>query len=142
MSLCISLAWLCRKFDDRKNKILLLSFAGVLIASEIFKQIFFFFVVEENAICWGEFPFQMCSMPMYLCPVAVLSKNERISRDLRLYDVLQSARRIRGRFRALGSLPHAGAADDPRDRLALFARLPRVLHNLFAPRGKLEARLF
>ena len=80
MSLCISLARLCRKFDDRKNKILLLSFAGVLIASEIFKQIFLFFVIEDNAICWGEFPFQMCSMPMYLCPVAVLSKNERISR--------------------------------------------------------------
>lgn len=82
MTLCISLAWLCRKFDDKKNKILLLAFAGVLIVSEVFKQLFLFYVVEDHAICWGEFPFQMCSMPMYLCPVAVFSKNERVKRTV------------------------------------------------------------
>ena len=80
LTLCISLAWLCRKFDDRKNKILLLSFSGVLILSEIFKQIFLYYVIEDGGISWGEFPFQMCSLPMYLCPLAVLSKNERISK--------------------------------------------------------------
>ncbi len=80
LTLCISLAWLCRKFDDRKNKILLLSFAGVLIASEILKQVFLFYVIEGGAISWGELPFQMCSMPMYLCPIAVLCKNERVKR--------------------------------------------------------------
>ena len=80
LSLCISLAWLCRNFDERKNKILLLSYAGVLIASEIFKQFFLFYVLNEGAIAWGEFPFQMCSMPMYLCPLAVFTKNERIRR--------------------------------------------------------------
>ena len=80
MTLCISLAWLCRKFDDRKNKILLLAFAGVLIFSEIFKQLFLFYVIEDNSIYWGEFPFQMCSLPMYLCPIAVFCKNERIKK--------------------------------------------------------------
>ena len=82
MSLCISLAWLCSNFDERKNKILLLSYAGVLIASEIFKQFFLFYVLNEGAIAWGEFPFQMCSMPMYLCPIAVFCKNERVKRAL------------------------------------------------------------
>ncbi len=80
MTLCISLAWLCRKFDDKKNKILLLTFAGVLIASEIFKQLFLFYVIEDHTICWGEFPFQMCSMPMYLCPIAVFCNNDRVKR--------------------------------------------------------------
>ncbi len=78
--LCISLAWFCRKFDDKKNKILLLSFAGVLIASEVFKQVFLFYVIEGGGISWGEFPFQMCSMPMYLCPLVVFTKNERLRR--------------------------------------------------------------
>ena len=78
LTLCISLAWLCRKFDEKKNKILLLTFSGVLIASEIFKQLFLYFVLCNNSICWGEFPFQMCSLPMYLCPIAVLSKNKRV----------------------------------------------------------------
>jgi len=77
---CILMAWFCRKFNDRQNKILLLCFSGVLIASEIFKQLFLFYAVEQQEICWGEFPFQMCSMPMYLCPIAVFSKNERLRR--------------------------------------------------------------
>ncbi len=80
LTFCISLAWLCRKFDDKKNKILLLSFAGVLIASEVLKQLYLFYVIEGGAISWGEFPFQMCSMPMYLCPIAVFYKNERVKR--------------------------------------------------------------
>lgn len=80
LTLCISLAWLCRKFDERKNKILLLTFSGILIASEIFKQLFLYFVLCNNSICWGEFPFQMCSLPMYLCPIAVLSKNKRVQK--------------------------------------------------------------
>lgn len=82
LSLCIALAYLCRRFDDKKNKILLLSFAGVLIASEIFKQTFLYFTAEVHAVSWGEFPFQMCSMPMYLCPIAVFCKNERVKRAL------------------------------------------------------------
>ena len=80
LSACISLAWLCRRFDEKKNKILILSFAGVLIASEVFKQLFLFYVIEGGAISWGEFPFQMCSMPMYLCPLAIFVKNERLRR--------------------------------------------------------------
>lgn len=80
LTLCVSLAWLCRRFDDRKNRILLLSFSGVLIFSEIFKQIFLYYVIEDGGICWGELPFQMCSLPMYLCPIAVFSKNERLKK--------------------------------------------------------------
>ena len=77
-TVCISAAWFLRKLDERKNKIFLLTFAGILIASEIFKQIFLYYVECGGAICWGEFPFQMCSLPMYLCPVAVFAKNERL----------------------------------------------------------------
>ena len=80
LTLCISLAWFCRRFDNKKHKALLLTFAGVLILSEIFKQIFLFYVVKDGSICWGELPFQMCSLPMYLCPVAALCKNDRIKK--------------------------------------------------------------
>ena len=80
LSLCITLAWICRCFDEKKNKILILSFAGVLIASEVFKQMFLFYIIEGGAVSWGEFPFQMCSMPMYLCPLAVFARNERVRR--------------------------------------------------------------
>ena len=80
LSLCITLAWICRRFDEKKNKILILSFAGALIASEVFKQLFLFCVIEGGTVSWGEFPFQMCSMPMYLCPLAIFAKSETVRR--------------------------------------------------------------
>ena len=80
LTLCFSLAYFLRNLGERGNKILLLTFAGVLILSEVFKQLFLYYVTNDNSICWGEFPFQMCSLPMYLCPIAVLSKSERVKR--------------------------------------------------------------
>lgn len=80
MTFCISMAWLCRRLDEKKNRVLLLSIAGVLILSEIVKQLFLYYVTNGHAICWGEFPFQMCSLPMYLCPFVCFSKNERAKR--------------------------------------------------------------
>ncbi len=80
LTLCITLAFLCRRFDEKKNAVLLLTLSGILILSEIVKQLFLFYITNDHSICWGEFPFQMCSMPMYLCPVAVFCKNERIKR--------------------------------------------------------------
>ena len=80
MGFCISMAWLCRRFDEKKNRILLLSLAGALILSEIVKQLFLYYVTNGYAICWGEFPFQMCSLPMYLCPFVCFGKNEKAKR--------------------------------------------------------------
>ncbi len=71
-------AWACRRFDEKKNKILLLTFSGVLIASEIFKQFFCMYAINGGEYYWYEIPFQLCSMPIYLCPIAALCKNERI----------------------------------------------------------------
>ncbi len=80
LTLCFSLAFFLRNLSERGNKILLSTFAGVLILSEIFKQLFLYYVLCDNSICWGEFPFQMCSLPMYLCPIAVFAKSERLRR--------------------------------------------------------------
>ncbi len=74
----IGLAWLFRRFDEKKNKILLLTFSGILIAAEIFKQFFCLYVINGGEYYWYEIPFQLCSMPIYLCPLAALCKNERI----------------------------------------------------------------
>ena len=77
-SVFITGAWLLRRADERQNKIILLTYAGILIASEIFKQVFLYYVLCDGAICWSEFPFQMCSLPMYLCPLVAFTKNERL----------------------------------------------------------------
>ena len=39
----------------------------VLVILEIWKQLFIYFIVNGGAYDWWYFPFQLCSVPMYLC---------------------------------------------------------------------------
>ena len=45
-----------------------LAIAGwILVILEIWKQLFLFYIVNNGAYDWWYFPFQLCSVPMYLC---------------------------------------------------------------------------
>ena len=45
-----------------------LFFCGLLLAvSEIYKQGFLYYIVNNSHYDWWYFPFQLCSVPMYLC---------------------------------------------------------------------------
>ena len=46
----------------------------VLAALEIYKQLFLFYIVNGRAYDWWFFPFQLCSVPMYLCILLPLVK--------------------------------------------------------------------
>ena len=51
-----------------KKRIRFLAAAGWLMAlSEIYKQLFLYHIVNEGAFDWWFFPFQLCSVPMYMC---------------------------------------------------------------------------
>ena len=39
----------------------------VLAAMELYKQLFLCFIVNGGAYDWWDFPFQLCSVPMYMC---------------------------------------------------------------------------
>ncbi len=54
---------------------------GILLAAgELYKQLFLYYVVF-GTYNWWYFPFQLCSIPMYLCLLApVLRRNDRIFR--------------------------------------------------------------
>ena len=50
------------------SRIRLLAAAGwLLLILEIYKQLFLFYVVNGSVYDWWFFPFQLCSIPMYLC---------------------------------------------------------------------------
>lgn len=55
--------------DPRELKLIrVLSVCGwILILMEIFKQLFLYYTVNGGAYDWWYFPFQLCSVPMYLC---------------------------------------------------------------------------
>ena len=53
---------------DRTALIKILSVCGwVLVILEVYKQLFLYHIVNGGAYDWWFFPFQLCSVPMYLC---------------------------------------------------------------------------
>ena len=85
---CGFTAWKLRNVDDKMlNRILFL--CGLVLAlSEVFKQFFCFYVVEKNAYHWGEFPFQLCSTPMYMCLIVPFLKDGPLRRAMYSFMVL------------------------------------------------------
>ena len=56
-----------KRIDDA-GRIRLLAACGWLLAvMEVYKQLFLYYVVNGGVYDWWYFPFQLCSVPMYLC---------------------------------------------------------------------------
>ena len=72
-------AYFLSRKTERKFFIRLLFFCGVILAaSEIYKQLFLYYVVNQEQYDWWYFPFQLCSLPMYFCLLLPLVKNRRL----------------------------------------------------------------
>lgn len=70
----IAAAFLLRKLSGRAEKRLYLTVGVLLILSEIFKQLAF--TAAEGAYRFDLIPFQLCSIPMYLCIlIGILPEN-------------------------------------------------------------------
>lgn len=81
----IIIALLCifgRKLDDKKARIVLGVFWGMMVLFEIYKQIVFAFNYDGTKVSWDyawyAFPFQFCSTPMYVLPFAIFLKDGKI----------------------------------------------------------------
>ena len=52
----------------KKRVVRVLAITGwILVILEIWKQLFLYYIVNNGAYDWWYFPFQLCSVPMYLC---------------------------------------------------------------------------
>lgn len=51
----------------------------LLLLSEFYKQGFLFFIVHSGHFNWWYFPFQLCSIPMYLCLLYPIAERFRLS---------------------------------------------------------------
>ncbi|MEY8336565.1 hypothetical protein AALB16_00825 [Lachnospiraceae bacterium 62-35] len=59
---------LAKKTSFEKSSSSVLFCCGlVLAACELYKQAFLYFIVNSKSFDWWYFPFQLCSIPMYLC---------------------------------------------------------------------------
>lgn len=64
----VGLALLLYSFSDRITFNQVIGCTGLLLAvGEIYKQLFYYYILNEHSYDWWLFPFQLCSLPMYLC---------------------------------------------------------------------------
>ena len=87
-AVCGFTAWKLRHASGKAiGRILFL--CGLLLSlSEVFKQFFCYYVIAENTYHWGEFPFQLCSIPMYMCLFAPFLKPGKFQRAMYSFMVL------------------------------------------------------
>ena len=52
---------------EKKRMHILTGMGWVLLIMELYKQFFYFYIVNDGAFDWWFFPFQLCSVPMYMC---------------------------------------------------------------------------
>lgn len=60
-------AWRLRTRTEVFRMRLLFSLGILLALSEAYKQLFLYYIVNGGQYDWWYFPFQLCSVPMYLC---------------------------------------------------------------------------
>lgn len=72
--------FLFKKNKEKRLKTVLIVFAIVFIFFEILKQVLFTY--QAGYYQWYAFPFQFCSMPLYLLPLVLFVKNERFKTAL------------------------------------------------------------
>lgn len=77
-----------RRASDKTEKIILMSAWGLLVLFEIYKQLVFAVNFNET-VCWeyrwDSFPFQFCSSPLYLFPLAALPRSEKFRDVIRMF---------------------------------------------------------
>jgi len=62
-------AWKLRTRSEAFRLHLLFACGIFLAFSEVYKQLFLYYIENNRHYDWWYFPFQLCSLPMYLCPL-------------------------------------------------------------------------
>ena len=67
-----------KHISNRKSDWFIFSMGIFLLSTEIYKQLFYYYVVTPYEYSWWIFPFQMCSIPMYGSLAIHFIKNEKL----------------------------------------------------------------
>ncbi|MBQ8497909.1 MAG: YwaF family protein [Clostridia bacterium] len=78
VALSILLARKFRNVSEKGNRIILFSTGMFLLITEIYKQLFYYYYIGNGSYQWWIFPFQLCSVPMYLCIIAAFLKPGKV----------------------------------------------------------------
>ena len=87
-AVCGLSAWKLRYARERTINGILFACGLALALSEVYKQFFCYYIIAEGSYHWGEFPFQLCSTPMYMCLIVPFLKDGRFRRAMYSFMVL------------------------------------------------------
>lgn len=76
--MCIYFANKLKNANDKKNNKILFLMGLFLLIIEIYKELFYYFVVNDGEYDFSIFPFQLCDVPMYICLIVPLVKNKKV----------------------------------------------------------------
>ncbi len=85
LTAAVAAAWLLRNTGDRGNRIVLAAVGGFLLLTEVYKILFHIVVNPYDWGFFGCFPFQLCSVPMYLSLFCAVCRNEKLNHWLYEY---------------------------------------------------------
>ncbi len=74
----VTVCFFTRSNSDKTFRIVLFSIGSALLLSEIYKQLYYGYAAGEDGYDWHIFPFQLCSVPMYLSIVIGCMKKNKI----------------------------------------------------------------
>ncbi len=66
LAVIVPAAWVLRNTGEKGNRWVLGTVGGFLLLTEVYKILFHIYVNPYNWGFWGCFPYQLCSVPMYL----------------------------------------------------------------------------
>ena len=87
-TVCGLTAWKLRHASDKTAGRVLFGCGLFLSLSEVLKQFFYYFAMEDNCYSWGDFPFQLCSVPMDMCLIVPWLKAGKVRRGMYSFMVL------------------------------------------------------
>ena len=66
ISVCIGIAYRLRHVTKKQYVYGIFGISLVLLILELYKQLFHFYLLDAQQYDWWIFPFQLCSLPMYI----------------------------------------------------------------------------
>ena len=79
----LSALFIAKKHDKKIDDKFIFSIGLMLLIAELYKQVFL--TLDEGHYQWYQFPFQFCSVPMYVAFIAPLIKKEKIKNSMYLF---------------------------------------------------------
>lgn len=78
----VFIAYKLRKINVKKLDKILFGIGIFLFIIESYKQLFYTFYIGEGSYQYWIFPFQLCSVPIYLCLLLPFIKNDKIKKSI------------------------------------------------------------